>query len=198
MRQRGRGFKPHRRHCVVYLSKNINPSLVLVQPRKTRPFVTERLFMGRKESINKQNKRLGGISPNFTENILGWSSSEFKDFHSMQNSGCFGNQKKLLGGFENIWHKLFLYRHHSIIVSVICNTCTKANMPYYIFFHCLSITDCSDTVTPSTYFYSRLSLTQLCITQHYHLSRPDGPVPVFSPIYYCNSTTFISTTAKSK
>ena len=47
------------------------------------------------------------------------------------------------------------------------------------------------------YHYSRLSLTQLCITQYYHLSRPDGPVPVFSPIYYCNSTTFISTTAKS-
>ena len=45
--------------------------------------------------------------------------------------------------------------------------------------------------------YSRFSLTQLCITQYYHLSRPDGPVPVFSPIYYCNSTTFISTTAKS-
>ena len=26
----GRGFEPHRRHCVVSLSKNINPSLVLV------------------------------------------------------------------------------------------------------------------------------------------------------------------------
>ena len=39
------------------LSKNINPSLVLVQPRKTRPFITERLLMGRKESnqTNKQN-----------------------------------------------------------------------------------------------------------------------------------------------
>ena len=33
-----------------------NPSLVLVQPRKTRPFITERLLMGRKESNkNKQN-----------------------------------------------------------------------------------------------------------------------------------------------
>ena len=32
------------------LSKNINSSLVLVQPRKTRPFITERLLMGRKES----------------------------------------------------------------------------------------------------------------------------------------------------
>ena len=49
-RLRGRGFEPHRRHCVVSLSKNINPSLVLVQPRKTRPFITERLLMGRKES----------------------------------------------------------------------------------------------------------------------------------------------------
>ena len=29
---------------------NINPSLVLVQPRKTRPYITERLLMGRKES----------------------------------------------------------------------------------------------------------------------------------------------------
>ena len=55
-RLRGRGFEPHRRHCVVSLSKNINPSSVLVQPRKTHPFITERLLMGRKESNqNKQN-----------------------------------------------------------------------------------------------------------------------------------------------
>ena len=32
-----------RHHCVVSLSKNINPTLVLVQPRKTHPFVNERL-----------------------------------------------------------------------------------------------------------------------------------------------------------
>ena len=48
-RPRGRGFEPHRRHCVVSLSKNINPSLVLVQPRKTRPIITEILLIGRKE-----------------------------------------------------------------------------------------------------------------------------------------------------
>ena len=45
LRPRGRGFKPHGCHCVVSLSKNINPSLVLVQPRKTHPFITERLLM---------------------------------------------------------------------------------------------------------------------------------------------------------
>ena len=50
-RPRGRRFEPHHlRHCVLSLSKNINPRLVLVQPRKTRPFITERLLMGRKES----------------------------------------------------------------------------------------------------------------------------------------------------
>ena len=54
-RPRGRGFEPHWRHCVVSLSKNINPSLVLVQPRKTRPFITERLLMGCKET-NQTNK----------------------------------------------------------------------------------------------------------------------------------------------
>ena len=55
-RPKGREFEPHRRHCVVSLSKNINPSLGLVQPRKTRSFITERLLMGRKES-NQTNKQ---------------------------------------------------------------------------------------------------------------------------------------------
>ena len=50
LRLRSRRFEPHRLHCVVSLSKNINPSLVLVQPGKTRPYITERLLMGRKES----------------------------------------------------------------------------------------------------------------------------------------------------
>ena len=49
-RPKGRGFEPHQRPCLVSLSKNINPSLVLVQPRKTRPFITKRFLMGRKES----------------------------------------------------------------------------------------------------------------------------------------------------
>ena len=54
-RPKGHGFKPHRCHCVVSLSKNINPSLVLVLPRKTCPFITEKLLMGRKESIKQTN-----------------------------------------------------------------------------------------------------------------------------------------------
>ena len=53
-RLRGGGFEPQQHHCVVSLSKNINPSLVLVQPRKIGPYITERLLMGRKESNQTQ------------------------------------------------------------------------------------------------------------------------------------------------
>ena len=52
-RPRGCGFEPLLRHCVVVLEQDIYPSLVLIQPRKTRPCLTERLLMGRKE-LNKQ------------------------------------------------------------------------------------------------------------------------------------------------
>ena len=55
-RPKDRMLEPHQHHCIVSLSKNINPSLVLVQPRKTRPFISENLLMGRKES-NQTNKQ---------------------------------------------------------------------------------------------------------------------------------------------
>ena len=47
---RDRGFEPHRRHCCGPWARHIYPSLVLVQPRMTRPCLTERLLMGRKQS----------------------------------------------------------------------------------------------------------------------------------------------------
>ena len=40
---------------------HINPSLVMVKHRKTRPYITERLLMGRKES-NQTNKKSNSIS----------------------------------------------------------------------------------------------------------------------------------------
>ena len=52
----GHGFQPHWRHCVVSLSNNIYPSLVLVQPRNTHLYITERLLMGRKESNQTNNQ----------------------------------------------------------------------------------------------------------------------------------------------
>ena len=48
--------EPHRRHCVVVLEQDtFYPSLALVQPRMTRPCLTEILLMGGKES-NQTNK----------------------------------------------------------------------------------------------------------------------------------------------
>ena len=58
-RPRGHRFQPNQRHCIVSLSKNINPSLVLIQTRKTRPFITERLLMGCKESNETKSMILG-------------------------------------------------------------------------------------------------------------------------------------------
>ena len=70
-RAEGPGFEPHRRHWVV-LSKNIIPSVVLVQPRKTCPFIFERLLMGRKESktyLLKSNKRINCKGKLFCESL---------------------------------------------------------------------------------------------------------------------------------
>ena len=71
-RPRGCGFQPHRRHCVVSLSKNINPSLVLVQPRKTCPFITERLLMGRKESNQAKQKAYPVHTPHIAASDQGF------------------------------------------------------------------------------------------------------------------------------
>ena len=70
-RPRGRGFEPHRRHCVVSLSKDINHSLILVQPGKTRPFITERLLMGRKES-NQTNIFPKCVVEPYKSSVLFW------------------------------------------------------------------------------------------------------------------------------
>ena len=60
---KGRGLEPYRRRCIVSLSKNINPSLVLVQPRMTRPFINERLLMGRKESNQTKKNKQNTVEP---------------------------------------------------------------------------------------------------------------------------------------
>ena len=66
-RPKSRGFEPHRLYCVLVL--HIYPSLVLVQPRKICPCLTERLLIGRKES-NQTNRlkvsdRAGDVQVNF-------------------------------------------------------------------------------------------------------------------------------------
>ena len=60
-RPRGRGFEPLQRHCVVSLSKTHYPSLVLVQPSKTRPYITEKLLMALKASNLTKTKYSGHV-----------------------------------------------------------------------------------------------------------------------------------------
>ena len=57
-----------------------NPSVVLVQSRKTRPFITERLVMGRKES-NQTNKYTAFYTSN-----LGFAVTTY--FHYKKGYHC--------------------------------------------------------------------------------------------------------------
>ena len=85
-RPNGRGFEPHQPYCVVSLSKNINPCLVLFKSRKTTishihmrsshyAHITEKLLMGRKESNQtskqNQNKWVSGLFLLFSGKITG-------------------------------------------------------------------------------------------------------------------------------
>ena len=69
------GFESHQCHWVVSLSKKINPSLVLAQPRKIRPYITEILLMGHKESNQTNKLLLQLLSKNLTA-----SSDIFSNF----------------------------------------------------------------------------------------------------------------------
>ena len=69
-----------------HLARTIDPSLVLVQPRKTRHFITERLLMGRKES-NKQTK--GDPKGHYYYPILTQIMNYFSfTFHSVRFDVC--------------------------------------------------------------------------------------------------------------
>ena len=85
-RLRGHRFQLHQCHCIVSLSKNINPSLLLVQSRKTRPCITEILLMGHKESI-KQTKFFK-IKRNFLWLLkLQWAAYFYASFLCLIDAG---------------------------------------------------------------------------------------------------------------
>ena len=86
----GRGFKPNQRHCVVFLSKNINSSFQLwmdrsswVQPRKTRALITERLLMRRKNSNQTINMLLLLLSADF---FFKFQKNSFRNCIRVSNS----------------------------------------------------------------------------------------------------------------
>ena len=96
-RLKGLGYEPHRRHCFVSLSKNINPSLVLDQPRKTCPFINERLLIGRKESIQTALESLqfcaGWTEPLLLDNVISAKISCVDSFRIIQLNTGLDKQK---------------------------------------------------------------------------------------------------------
>ena len=105
-RPKGRGFEPHRRHCVVVLEQDIYPGLVLVQPRKNRPYITERLLMGRKESNQTKSLADGFWSSLLLADIF-WSSLSLVDvfWSSTLLADGFWSSLSLADGF---WSSLSL------------------------------------------------------------------------------------------
>ena len=105
LRPKGRGFEPHH---AVSLSKNINPSLVLVQPRKTRPFITERLLMGRKESIQTKSLMAKTTAQSVCKN--NWL---FVCLYKSLPSTCFVllyNFLFMCNAFVSVWRSKIFFR----------------------------------------------------------------------------------------
>ena len=124
--QKGSGLEPHRRHCVVSLSKNINPSLVLIQPRKTRPFITERLLMGLEES-NQTNKDQPGHTHSLIRafasrsnilQVLSLLTEHHLDFLSLKG-GCIGLSESALVKMPHCW-KSHVTAHLNLKMLIWC------------------------------------------------------------------------------
>ena len=97
-RPKGCGFQPHGHHCGVSFSKNINPSLVLVQPRNTCPFITERLLMGRKKS-NQTTQRCASM----LDNLPSWVCKQQK-----RRPACASTHSK-----QHLCYSLFFGEHQT-------------------------------------------------------------------------------------
>ena len=88
------------------------PSLVLVQPRKTRPYITERLLMGCKESnqTKSNNYNLGaGLFHSMAQFSL------FKVPTSSGNHGKPGKSLKKVPCIEKSWNLKSLNNHGKIL-----------------------------------------------------------------------------------
>ena len=108
LRPRGRGFEPHQRHCVVSLSMNINLSLVLVQPKKTRPFITERLLMGPKESNSLACLFSDGHCPVIVPALNVYLTDKLPAFVSVQDSSLdVIALMRILHAFNRYWATVY-------------------------------------------------------------------------------------------
>ena len=135
-RPRGRGFEPHRHRCVVSLSKNINPSLVLVQPRKTCPFIIERLLMGRKDSNQTKTSAAYIVQVHFRLDF-------FMETNNM-NPNLHGRQSKCLFVVcvDAFIHPSQQFYSHIVTISCLPEGLHQylAEDKVYVYFHCVKDT----------------------------------------------------------
>ena len=117
-RPKGRGLEPHPRHCVVVLEQDhIYPSLVLVQPRNTRPYITERLLMGRKESNQTKKKP----PPSVPVRI---GAFNFSSFRLRAKKGPAPPPPPPLGNFADISYLEENFKPH--LLRDVCTLCSGA------------------------------------------------------------------------
>ena len=138
-------------------ARHINPSLVLVQPRKTRPYITERLLMGRKESNQTNNGHLFCIA------VITMSID-----------------------IINIYYILFYsnkYSGHLLCITVIAMATMWVTMCYMVLSNCLLMLKstrksipCSCTLTYLTFYICFVLQWSLwkqcesqCVTRRYQL-----------------------------
>ena len=87
--------------------KNISPSLALVQPRKTIPFITERLLMGPKESNQQINSFATRADPDQAALVrAAWSGSTLFAYGNM-----IRYDPTLCSMYQPIWKFIYLIIH---------------------------------------------------------------------------------------
>ena len=95
------------------LSKNISPSLILVQPRYTRPFITERVLMGRKESNQTNNEIVHILIKQNNEKEINRTFSAITEFNSFMHN-VFSHPYQFVESISNFrvvgWCFSFLFK----------------------------------------------------------------------------------------
>ena len=125
-RPRGGGCEPHQRHCYPW-TRHINPSLVLFPPRKTLPYITERLLMGRKES-NQTNKLYSFPANTYNCGLL---THLLKQFGSLKCKQYGPRSDCSLVGSSLIRVHSVGFCDHFLVHLYMCSRCDNETTFYY-------------------------------------------------------------------
>ena len=88
--------------CCGPWARHIYPSLVLIQPMETRPCLTERVLMGRKES--NQTKNIGFCTCTRTSTVSTWVSTVFTIFFNFTYCNVYCKGGRGYGALKMAYH----------------------------------------------------------------------------------------------